>query len=679
MVTTREAASPWLRHAWDTLETSGARLATRPSGGPGHWDWWCLETEEETGLTTCTTNSIAIRRIGNETVVVHELAHVYTLDVLATEPDHQTAAGLALVFFESLRPNSASCPSHEYLADVITVLTLGDGIEASYWHGCAPDGRPQETVAAAMEVAGSVLSGELPAWFAETYGDASGNPDLEKLWDDVVNARPEAGRPVGNLWRYVVLFHLRNSFGGYCDNQKAEDAIFGRGHARNPWRDGGCVPAAPGIVSFDPGLVDGELVLTWAAPADDGGAPITGYRVEWRSSLEEYDSSRRRVVEDPAARSVSVAGLAADGEHAARVLAFNHNGDGEWAEATARVAAPNRAPEAVGAMADLVLRVGDGTQTVEASDAFRDPDGDTLTYDASSSAPAVARATGSGSTVSVTPVSAGTAAVTVRATDVGGSNASAAQTFQVTVAGNRSPAAVGRLPALTLQAGGVRSVEVSGAFEDPDGDPLMFDATSSDALVATASARGSTVRVSAIWPGTAAVTVTAEDPGGLRAEQTFELTVPNRPPVPVGTLAGLSLAPGGAPASVEVSGAFADPEDDPLTYGASSSEPTVAAVAVSGSTVVVTPLSLGTATARVTAMDVGGSDTWATQTFGVGVDEPPRRRGDGGGGDGGGGDGGGGDGSGGDGGGGGGGGGVAAVVAAVVVAGRIDHRRWSAR
>ena len=50
----------------------------------------------------------------------------------------------------------------------------------------------------------------------------------------------------------------------------------------------------------------------------------------------------------------------------------------------------------------------------------------------------------SGSTVTVTPLAAGTTVVTVTATDVDGANLSATQTFEATVA-NRPPVAVGSL------------------------------------------------------------------------------------------------------------------------------------------------------------------------------------------------------------------------------------------
>ena len=89
----------------------------------------------------------------------------------------------------------------------------------------------------------------------------------------------------------------------------------------------------------------------------------------------------------------------------------------------------------------------------------------------------------------------------------------------------------------------------------------------------------------------------------------------NRPPVPVGTLAPLTL--GVDEASVDVSAAFHDPDGDRLTYGATSSSPGVASVSVSGSVVTVTPVAAGTATVTVTARDPAGAR--ATQSIAVTV------------------------------------------------------------
>ena len=68
----------------------------------------------------------------------------------------------------------------------------------------------------------------------------------------------------------------------------------------------------------------------------------------------------------------------------------------------------------------------------EVGGAFQDPEGDTITYDVSSSDTTVARVTLSGSRVTITPVAEGRATITVTATD-DGSNLSRTQQFTVTV------------------------------------------------------------------------------------------------------------------------------------------------------------------------------------------------------------------------------------------------------
>ena len=284
----------------------------------------------------------------------------------------------------------------------------------------------------------------------------------------------------------------------------------------------------------------------------------------------------------------------------------------------------NRAPVAVGRVEHLTFRVDDGPAYVEMSGAFRDPDGDPLTYAAVSSRPRVASVEVSGSTVTVTPAAAGTATVTVTATDAGGSNSSATQTFFVEVE-NSPPAAVGALAAVTIDLDEAPvSLEVAGAFRDPDGDLLTLGAVSSAPAVASVSVSGSTVMVTPAGVGTATVTVTATDAGGSNATatQTFTVTVepPNRPPEAAGALEAMTIGLDEAPVSVDVAGAFRDPDDDPLTYEAVSSAPAVASASVSGSTVTVTPAGAGTAVVRVTATDADGLS--ATQRFGVRVLRP---------------------------------------------------------
>ena len=192
---------------------------------------------------------------------------------------------------------------------------------------------------------------------------------------------------------------------------------------------------------------------------------------------------------------------------------------------------------------------------------------------------------------------------------------------------NRGPQRVGTLPPLTLGVNDAAvTVEVSGAFRDPDGDRLTYGASSSAPPVARVAVSGSLVTVTPLAEGTALATVTATDIGGSNtaAAQRFVVTVSppaNQPPEPVGTLAPVTIRVDERPVTVEVSGTFRDPDGDRLTYGASSSSPSVASVLVSGSRVTVTPMATGAATVTVTATDTAGSNTPAVQRFGVTVSE----------------------------------------------------------
>ena len=183
---------------------------------------------------------------------------------------------------------------------------------------------------------------------------------------------------------------------------------------------------------------------------------------------------------------------------------------------------------------------------------------------------------------------------------------------------NRSPTTTGILPDREMPLRDTLSVDVSQAFVDPDGDALAYAVSSSAPHVATVLAAGARVTVTAVGIGRATISVTATDRGGLSAAQAFTVTVAssvNRPPAPVGALPPLTLGIDDPPLTVEVEGAFRDPDGDRLTYGAASSAPTVAAAAIFGSTVTVTPTGEGTATVTVTATDAGGSNGTATQTF----------------------------------------------------------------
>ena len=183
----------------------------------------------------------------------------------------------------------------------------------------------------------------------------------------------------------------------------------------------------------------------------------------------------------------------------------------------------NQAPMAVGSIPEQMVTAGE-VVSLDLTSYFSDPDGDALNYSATTSAPAVASPTVSGSSLTIAGVSDGSATVTVTASDPGGLTAT--QNVSVTVERpNTAPMASGTIPAQVMEAGKEVSFNLAEYFSDPDGDALTFAASSSDTDVATTQLSGSLLTIAGVAPGDATVTATATDPDGLSAEHTVMVTV----------------------------------------------------------------------------------------------------------------------------------------------------------
>ena len=89
----------------------------------------------------------------------------------------------------------------------------------------------------------------------------------------------------------------------------------------------------------------------------------------------------------------------------------------------------------------------------------------------------------------------------------------------------------------------------------------------------------------------------------------------NHPPEPVGTIPPQGLAESGPALGVSMEAWFSDPDDDPLTYAAASSNEGAVAAFASGNTVWLVPGVAGAATVTVTAQDPDGLS--ATQAMAV--------------------------------------------------------------
>ena len=300
----------------------------------------------ESNLRKCYVQDIFIGMSTNELIrgITHELAHVYTLSNSVTSTP--VPLGVAHLYFYSLEVSGspAACIPYELYADALTYLIHGssDPLSATF---TLCSGVTDSLIEEAVAVVRSAASGMIPSWFATTYNDSNGDPDLERVWA-LVSAIP------GDNQRAAVVFQLRDAFGGYCDNQKATDAAFGSAVTRNPWNDGGCVPEAPGSVTAT-AVGGGKLAVSWQAPPDDGGSPIQGYRVQWKSGSQEYDSSREVVVRSLTDLRHTIGGLTNDESHTLRVLAYNQNGNGAAAETMATpTATDTTAPTLLAARVD---------------------------------------------------------------------------------------------------------------------------------------------------------------------------------------------------------------------------------------------------------------------------------------------------------------------------------------
>ena len=288
--------------------------------------------------------------------------------------------------------------------------------------------------------------------------------------------------------------------------------------------------------------------------------------------------------------------------------------------------APNRAPGVEQAIAPVTLTAGHRAKAMDISGYFSDPDNDPLIYTAVSTNPDVATAEMTRSTLSIRPVAQGTTTVMLTASD---SQLNITQTVTVTVnsAPNRAPVTQGAIAPVTMTTGdSAVTVDVPPYFSDPDNDPLIYTAVSTNPGVATAEITRSTLSIRPVAAGSNTVMVVVEDAEGLTVTQHITVTVnpaPNRAPVAVGDIDPIALTLRDSSITVNLSGNFSDPDDDPLTYTAVSNDATKAQVSMSGADLIITPVLQGIVEVMVIVQDTEGLTV--TQRITVTVYPAPNR------------------------------------------------------
>lgn len=235
----------------------------------------------------------------------------------------------------------------------------------------------------------------------------------------------------------------------------------------------------------------------------------------------------------------------------------------------------NQAPQAATNAITVTQQQGGGL-SLDVAALFSDP-GDTLTYTVSGLPSGLSF---SGQMITGTASATGTYTITATASD-GSLSATRTFTLAITAPANQAPVAATSVDAITQEAGGSITLDLSDLFDDPENDSLTFSATG---IPAGMSRSGSILSGAPTTEGTYTVTVSAND-GQYTTQRTITITV---------------TAPGGviAPVSWTLADYFDTPSSGTVTYGASGYP---SGLSVSGGVLSGTPAAPGTWPVTVTA------------------------------------------------------------------------------
>ena len=220
-----------------------------------------------------------------------------------------------------------------------------------------------------------------------------------------------------------------------------------------------------------------DLSWTAAGVSSWNPAPSVTYKV-----YRDNGGTVEMVADSLAGRTYTDTGVTIGTRYRYRVAAAVDGGErvrSAWVSVIAGRA--NQGPVPVGILMDRMLEVGASAVEVDVAGAFSDPESDSLTYAASSSASSVASVSRSGSLLTITPRNAGVTLVTVTATDAGGSATSATQRFRVRVGYDYDSDGDGLIEIETLAQLDAVHYDLNGSgIADYDDDAAAFAAAFPD-------------------------------------------------------------------------------------------------------------------------------------------------------------------------------------------------------
>ncbi len=288
----------------------------------------------------------------------------------------------------------------------------------------------------------------------------------------------------------------------------------------------------------------------------------------------------------------------------------------------------NFRPIAMAAIPDTILTVGVQTFQQDLNLIFEDPDGDSLSYTASSLNNSVAIASISNDSIIVSlgnPKVGDSAIIRVVAVDQRGGF----DTTIFSVKVNFRPTIRAPIPDKILTVGSPNfKQDLKSIFSDDDKDRLSYTASSSDSSVAIASLSTDSIIVFLTTPqaaDTAIISIEANDQRGGLATDTFTVKVNFRPIIKA-SISDTILTFESPVFKKGLNNIFEDPDGDKLSYTTNSSDKSVALASISTDSIIVSSSNRwidASATVIVTADDQRGGTT--TDSFAVKTrDLPPK-------------------------------------------------------
>ena len=314
---------PWLRTVWDFLDSRpGTNIKATPLSavnGIVVLQLYGLPNAANNNLPVSTFTDVSLRKgLKRESpqhlsAFVHELAHVYTLTTdIADYIEDVALIGMIYPYVNEEYKNSPadlSCLSNELMADLIQFVVMKDANTQAeignlpswfnlpvsareylvYWILC--DHTENSPTSDDETFIRSVLRGDIPDWFTDTYGgsnddiysrDYDGN--AAKVWKHL---RLFQAYESGNSYslRVVPVNYFSKLFGGYCSNLSATNEAKIRGtptQGRNPWANEGCPLNKTGSILLKSG--SGYIEVDWDNTDSVNTDRVDMIQIQWKAA-----------------------------------------------------------------------------------------------------------------------------------------------------------------------------------------------------------------------------------------------------------------------------------------------------------------------------------------------------------------------------------------------------------